>query len=114
MSRNALQSHRRLLASVDEDPLSGVANLFDVAMVFAVVLLIALVSRLPTMGLLSADEEITGLRNPGTPEMEVIHRDAMKLQHYRVSHEQLTGQGTRLGIAYRLPNGEVVYVPGNQ
>ena len=29
----------------DDDPLSGMANLFDVAMVFAVALMVALVSR---------------------------------------------------------------------
>lgn len=112
MSANRFGFHRRLLETVDEDPLAGVTNLFDVAMVFAVALLLALIVRLPTMSLLANDNPITIVRNPGQPNMEIIHRDAEKLEHYRVSQEQLTGQGSRLGVAYRLANGEVVYVPG--
>lgn len=110
MARKTLHSHRRLLDTLDEDPLSGVTNLFDVAMVFSVVLLLALVSRIPTLGMLT-DEEITVVRNPGTPKMEVIYRDAKTLQHYRMSQNELSGQGTRLGTAFQLPSGEVVYVP---
>ena len=35
----------RLLDSGDDDPMQTVANLFDVAMVFAVALMVALVTR---------------------------------------------------------------------
>jgi hypothetical protein len=33
------------------------------------------------------------------------------MESYRPTNEQLTGNGERLGVAYRLANGEVVYVP---
>ena len=58
---------RRLLRKEeDSDPMSVVSNLFDVAMVFAVALMVALVSRY---------------------------------------------KGKKVGIAYELDNGEIIYVP---
>ena len=36
---------------------------------------------------------------------------AKKLPHYRVSRDELSGDGVRLGTAYRLKTGDVVYVP---
>ena len=87
------------------------ANLFDVAMVFAVALLLALVTHFRLPELLSAKQDITILKNPGRPNMEIIRRQGKKLTHYRISRERLGGEGEKLGTAYRLKTGEVVYVP---
>nr|QNO58279.1 hypothetical protein BFNMBJLP_00013 [Methanosarcinales archaeon ANME-1 ERB7] len=48
MKRRSRRSGRRrgLLLQDDEDPLSGVANLFDVAMIFALGLLVALLIQM--------------------------------------------------------------------
>ncbi len=83
----------------DEDPLAGMANLFDVALVFMIALAVALVARLAT--------DTSELGSSAQAET----RAAEKLDRYRVSKERLRGRGTRLGTAYRLPNGDVVYVP---
>lgn len=96
MSRCRL--HRRLLAREDPDPLAGVANLFDVALVFAVALLIAVVEGSRLL------ERSAGGGDP-TPEARV------SLPRYRLGQGQRRGPGTRLGVAYRLESGEVVYVP---
>lgn len=104
-------AHRRLLASHDDDPLTSVANLFDVAMVFAVALLLALVTRFHLPELLSDQEDVTILKNPGQPNMEVIRRQGERLEHYRMSPHSVGGEGEKLGTAYRLKTGEVVYVP---
>ncbi len=104
-------AHRRLLASHDDDPLTSVANLFDVAMVFAVALLLALVVHFQLPELLSGQEDITIVKNPGKPNMEIIRRKGTKLEHYRRTEELLGGEGEKLGTAYRLNTGEVVYVP---
>lgn len=113
MKRNPspVSAHRRLLSRGDDDPLGSVTNLFDVAMVFAAALLMALVIRLPMLELLSSEAEVTLLKNPGQPDMEIIRRDGETLEHYRLSDESIGGEGQRLGVAYRLQNGEVVYVP---
>ncbi len=106
-----LSAHRRLLASHDDDPLASVANLFDVAMVFAVALLLALVAHRQLPELLPGQDEVTVLKNPGKSNMEIIHRKGKKLEHYRMSQQTLGGEGEKLGTAYRLKTGEVVYVP---
>lgn len=111
MRERSQKAHRRLLSSGSDDPLSGIANLFDVAMVFSVALILALIARSPSASTISSENNFTVLKNPGQPNMEVIHRDGKKLKHYRISKENLTGNGERLGTAYRLENGEVVYVP---
>jgi len=102
--------HRRLLGDGDDDPLGSVANLFDVAMVFAVALMLALVVRFPALDLLSADN-LTVVKNAGQPNMEIIVRRGKRLTRYRMTRETLGGEGERLGTAYRLKTGEVVYVP---
>lgn len=80
-------------------------------MVFAVALLLALVVHLQLPELLSEQDEVTILKNPGKPNMEIIRRNGKKLEHYRMSRQTLGGEGEKLGTAYRLKTGEVVYVP---
>jgi hypothetical protein len=43
--------------------------------------------------------------------MELIITKGVKVDRYRVTKEEVSGNGHRLGVAYRLPNGDVVYVP---
>jgi len=108
--RSRRRSHRRLWEEMDEDPGAGLLNLFDVWIAFAVALLLAMVSYMRMPELLGRGD-ITVIKNPGTPEMEIIQKQGQKIEHYRATSQQLTGQGQRLGTAYRLANGEVVYVP---
>jgi len=101
---------RRLWEEMDEDPGAGLLNLFDVWIAFAVALLLAMVSYMRMPELLGHGD-ITVIRSPGTPQMEIIEKKGERIEHYRATTQQLTGQGERLGTAYRLSNGEVVYVP---
>lgn len=105
-----LTGHRRLLEKQEDDPLSSVANLFDVAMVFAVALLLAMVSHFHLEDLLQS-QDVTILKNPGTSKMEVIRRKGKVIEHSRISQNSIQGEGQRLGTAYRLKTGQVVYVP---
>jgi len=54
---------------------------------------------------------VTLVKNPGKPDMEIITKKGVKIETYRMTPEDMQGQGQRLGICYRLSNGEVVYVP---
>ena len=103
-------SYRRLLEKQEDDPLSSVANLFDVAMVFAVALLLAMVSHFHLEDLLQS-QDMTILKNPGTSQMEIIRRKGKVIEHSRISQNSIQGEGQRLGTAYRLKTGQVVYVP---
>ena len=99
----------RRLGSETHDPLQGVANLFDVGIVFALGFLVALVTYLGLPEILrNAAESPHG---PGAAEMQAVDPNAAKLDRFRMSQESLRGQGIRLGAAYRLESGEVVCVP---
>ncbi len=105
---------RSILANSDEDnnPLSVVANLFDVAMVFAVALMIAMVMNL-NMSEYFSDEDFTIVKNPGQENMEIITKEGKKINKYTPSEDQSQDQkkGKRVGVAYELETGEIIYVP---
>jgi hypothetical protein len=95
----------------DDDPLSGMANLFDVAMVFALALMVALVARLQVADLLIR-EEVTMVKNPGQPDMEIIVKKGKEITRYKASENTKgEGKGRRVGSAYELENGQIIYVP---
>ena len=92
--------------------MSVVSNLFDVAMVFAVALMVALVSRY-NMTELFSQEDFTMVKNPGRENMEIITKEGEKINRYTPSENQ-EGKGKRgkkIGIAYELENGEIIYIP---
>ena len=54
-----------------DNPLGMLTNLFDVAMVFAVALMVALVAHF-NMNEIFSKEDYTIVKNPGTENMEII------------------------------------------
>ena len=68
MKRNLLRKEE------DSDPMSVVSNLFDVAMVFAVALMVALVTRY-NMTEMFSQEDFTMVKNPGKENMEIITKE---------------------------------------
>ena len=110
-NRREAKRYRKFITTADEDPLGGVANLFDVAMVFAVALILALFNALQVPELLTSPDEVTIVKNPGKPDMEIIKKKGIKLEKYKMTKDSAQGQGQRLGICYRLADGEVIYVP---
>lgn len=109
-----MRKRRRSLLSrkEDSDPMSVVSNLFDVAMVFAVALMVALVSRY-NMTEMFSQEDFTMVRNPGKEDMEIITKEGEKINRYTPSDDQSDSRskGKRVGTAYRLESGDIIYVP---
>lgn len=104
---------RRILgSSEDNDPMSVVSNLFDVAMVFAVALMVALVSRY-NMTEMFSQEDFTMVKNPGKENMEIITKEGEQINRYTPSEDsnQTGNKGKRVGTAYELENGDIIYVP---
>ena len=105
---------RRLLFRDEEtNPMSVVGNLFDVAMVFAVALMVALVTRYNITEVFSK-EDYTMVKNPGKENLEIITKKGQKIERYTPSKNQSRTDGSRgkkVGVAYELENGEVIYVP---
>lgn len=108
---------RRASGALDEgddgDPLSGVVNLFDASMVLVVALILALVggASIAEVAARMSTEDITIVTNPGRPDMEMIVKRGERIERLRSSDERGAGRGQRLGVAYRLETGEVIYVP---
>ena len=93
--------------------MSVVSNLFDVAMVFAVALMVAHVSRYNMTEMFSQDD-FTMVKNPGKDNMEIITKEGQKINRYTPSEDQSSKdnkKGKRVGVAYELENGEIIYVP---
>ena len=88
----------------DTDPLSVVVNLFDVAMVFAVSLMVAMVMHM-NMTEVFTDKDFTIVKNPGKENMEIITKEGKQINRYTPR------RGKKVGIAYELENGEIIYVP---
>ncbi|MCC7153701.1 MAG: DUF2149 domain-containing protein [Bryobacterales bacterium] len=80
---------------MEDDPAAGLLNLFDVWIAFAAALLLATVSYYSKAGI--------------SPDM--VQKNNVRIERYRPTNEKLSGNGERLGTAYRLASGEVVYVP---
>lgn len=98
-------------ASHDEDPLSGIANLFDVSVAFIVALLIALFTLFSAGSLLDPSSNVTLVKQDADGGMEIITKEGPKVKVQKVTDRTMQGQGVRLGTAYRLADGQVVYVP---
>lgn len=95
-----------------QDPVGMLSNLFDVAMVFAVALMVALVTKF-NMTEIFSKEDYTIVKNPGKENMEIITKEGERINRYSPSaNQQKTGKkGKKVGIAYELENGEIIYVP---
>jgi len=104
---------RRRIGTEDRngDPLDGIVNLWDVAIVLAVGFLVAALTAAGISGLLTQDN-MTIVTNPGTPEMQVIIKEGDQIKKLNVQNGAvISGVGTLLGSFYTLADGTVVYVP---
>jgi hypothetical protein len=96
---------------LDEDPLAGVANLFDVSVVFIVGLMITLFSVYRIGDLMDPNSEVTLVKTNSQGLREVIVKKGTEITAYELTGETLGGDGERLGTAYRLADGQIIYVP---
>ncbi len=86
------RTRRRFSVEGDVDPIAFVPNLFDAVLVLTVAALVALTSmRAQSSAVASPDgPPLEGFVDSGVPR---------------------AGQGERLGVAYRLADGRLIYVP---
>lgn len=95
----------------EEDPLAGIANLFDVSIVFIVGLMMTLFSVYRMADLVDSKSEVTMVKTNAAGEQEIVIKKGTEITAYKVSGKTAAGNGERLGTAYRLANGQVIYVP---
>ena len=91
-----------------DDPVLSVVNLIDVFLVIIAALLLAIANN-PMNPF--TQEDVTIIKNPGKPTMEMIVKKGEVIENYQASGEIGTGEGARAGVAYRMKDGSFVYVP---
>ena len=77
---------------LDEDPMAGVANLFDVSVVFIVGLMITLFSGYRFGDLMDPESEVTLVKTNSEGLREVIVKKGNKITAYELTGETLGGE----------------------
>jgi len=108
-AKSVRQGGLRLMDDLEaDDPSLSVVNLIDVFLVIIAALLLAVASN-PMNPFVQ--EDVTVIKNPGQPNMEMIVKKGEIIEHYQASGEIGTGEGSRAGVAYRMKDGSFIYVP---
>lgn len=97
---------------LDEDesinPALSVVNLVDVFLVLVAALLIAIAQN-PMNPFL--EENVTVIKNAGQPNMEMVIKNGETIETYKSNGEIGSGDGVKAGVAYRMTDGSIVYIP---
>ena len=93
------------------NPILSAVNLIDVFLVIIAALLIAIAQN--PMNPFSNDD-VTVIKNPGKENMEILIKKGEELTKYKSSGNIGEGEGLKAGVAYRLKDGSMVYVPEGQ
>jgi hypothetical protein len=107
--------HRRgtgLLSNTGEgdDPLAAVANLFDLGFVLAISFMVSLIMALNSLSLTDPDAKVT-ITTERKDGMQIMIKEGNKTTIRRMTKNIGSGDGERLGVAYKLEDGSVIYVP---
>jgi hypothetical protein len=78
--------------------------------VFIVGLLVTLFSAYHLQDLFSEKSDITIIKKTGSADLEIITKKSTKIKAVKVTKTRAKGLGPRLGTAYRLEDGTMVYV----
>lgn len=97
---------------VADDPILSVVNLIDIFLVVIAALLIC-VAQNPLLNPYG-QEDVTVISDAGKPTMEVTVKRGNKIEKFRASGNIGSGNGEKVGVAYRLDDGSLIYVPENR
>lgn len=99
---------------LDEDeginPALSVVNLVDVFLVLVAALLIAIAQNPMNP---YTEENVTVIKNAGQPNMQMIIKNGETIETFESSGEIGSGDGVKAGVAYRMADGSIVYVPAD-
>ena len=109
--RRPSQPRRFMDSMAEEDPLSLMPNLFDLSIVLAVAFLLTALGALGIRDLMHSRGDWTLVRQGQSGQTEVLSRRGKTVRIQHLSARKAGGQGVRLGVAYKLEDGEVIYVP---
>lgn len=90
------------------NPILSAVNLIDVFLVIIAALLINIAQN-PLNPFTSDD--VTVIKNEGKKDMEIITKKGKKITKYKSSGKIGEGEGEKAGVAYKMKDGSIVYVP---
>ena len=90
------------------NPILSAVNLVDVFLVIIAALLISIAQN--PLNPFSSDD-VTVIKNAGKKNMEVIMKKGKKITKYKSSGKIGEGEGEKAGVAYKMKDGSIVYVP---
>ncbi|NVK20357.1 MAG: DUF2149 domain-containing protein [Methylocystaceae bacterium] len=99
-----------MLLEEDEsnNPMLSVVNLVDLFLVIIAALLI-FIAQNPLNPF--QDEDVIVIKNPGKKNMEMMIKKGEKIEKYESDGQIGQGNGIKAGVAYRMEDGSIVYVP---
>ena len=92
-----------------DDPILSVVNLIDIFLVIIAALLITIAQN-PLLDPFTR-KDVTIITDPGKETMEMIVKKGEKIERYKANGQTGQGEGSKAGVAYRMKDGTVVYVP---
>nr|WP_321362287.1 DUF2149 domain-containing protein [uncultured Hyphomonas sp.] len=101
----------RFLEEDEDDPILSVVNLVDLFVVIIGILMVLLVQN-PLNPF--RNENVIVIENPGEADMRMTIKQGEELTRYESSGEIGEGEGVKAGVAYRLPDGRMIYVPEDE
>jgi hypothetical protein len=93
-----------------DDPILSVVNLIDIFLVVIAALLIT-VAQNPLLNPFASKQDVTVITDPGKPNMEITVKKGEKIERYKSSGAVGSGDGEKAGVAYRMKDGSIIYVP---
>ena len=93
-----------------DDPLAAVANLFDLGFVLAISFMVSLIMALNSLSLTDPDAKVT-ITTERKDGLQIMVKQGNKTTVRRMTKNIGSGDGERLGVAYKLEDGSVIYVP---
>jgi hypothetical protein len=93
------------------NPMLSVVNLVDLFLVIIAALMI-FIAQNPLNPF--QDEDVMVIKNPGKADMEMIVKDGKKIDKYESNGKIGQGNGIKAGVAYRMEDGSMIYVPENK
>ena len=113
-NRNSRGNARSVGRRDADEPLTGVANLFDVAMVFALGLMVVIPMYYNLQELLKP-QDVTIVKNPGQKDMAIIVKHGKKIERLNMTNQtvqaEIIGEWARI---YETKRGGKILVPSNE
>ena len=98
-----------LQESDNDDPILSVVNLIDIFLVIIAALLITIAQN-PLMAAMSK-QDVTVVTDAGKESMEMLVKKGDKIERFKSNGMSGEGEGAKAGVAYRMKDGSMVYVP---